>query len=360
MRQGWKMTTNDADWKKHPYYNQDPFPGILPALLNSADIEKYVDEECLLEKSSFDRERMKPASYEMRFLGQLYHWEQADGKLEKKDEEVSDGQVIMLKKNSISYLWTQERLRLPEYIAARFNLRISDVHKGILLGTGPLIDPGFSGRLLIPLHNLTDVDYQFKGGDGIIWVEFTKVSRNTYWTSWKSKGGTKRPPKERPPEERPPKERPPEERPPKLVEFPDKKAINDPGKYLRKAGVTGVQSAFKGALEGARSKSKKAIEKVDQLEQRLKKYRLYAIIVSSLSVALLFLATFTLVLSAYHLIFQIGEKVRSQDDRIFMLEKRLEDIIEAPPQRRPETVQPVEATKTPSEPEKPTSSKVAP
>jgi hypothetical protein len=44
-----------------------------------------------------------------------------------------------------------------------------------------LVDPGFVGRLLIPLHNLTSKDYCLVGGDGLIWVEFTKLSPHADW-----------------------------------------------------------------------------------------------------------------------------------------------------------------------------------
>ena len=172
------MTTYGAAWSKHRFYKQDPLSGNRAALLNSLDITRYVDKGCLLEKEKFDPKLLKPASYEMRLLGRLYwwEWEEEKGRLEKRCRQIVNKEAVKLSSNSISYLWMEEPLRLPEYIAARFNLRISDVHKGLLLGTGPLIDPGFGGRILIPLHNLTDNDYTLRGGEGIIWVEFTKVS----------------------------------------------------------------------------------------------------------------------------------------------------------------------------------------
>lgn len=42
------------------------------------------------------------------------------------------------------------------------------------------MDPGFWGRLLIPLHNLTLNEYTFQSGQKCVWFEFTKVSPN-YW-----------------------------------------------------------------------------------------------------------------------------------------------------------------------------------
>ena len=349
------MTTNNADWPEHPYYKQDPLPEIEPALLNSADIKRYVDNGCLIERDSFDRKRMKPASYEMRFLGELYRWEEEDGRLQKRCRKVSVGDCIKLSKNSISYLWTKERLRLPEYIAARFNLRIRDVHKGILLGTGPLIDPGFGGRILIPLHNLTDNEYVLKGGDGIVWVEFTKVSKNDYWLL----NGDDT------------------ERPADLVAFPIRKILDDANGYLSKAGVLdagGVQSAFKGELKRAQldaskagSASKGAAEKVDQIDRRIKAWGAAGLFVVGLGVA-------ALLLSAYQLSFPVREKIHSQSDRIGELEEIVRGIVEAQSnepvvsidktgirtaETAAELAPPVEDAETPPEAEKPPGSEVA-
>ena len=225
--------TNE-EWRNHRYYEFDPFAGkIQPALLNSADIKKYVEKECLIERADFDMKRLKTASYEMRFLGELYYWSTTKcGTLKSRCSKVCYGNAIKLPRNSITYLWMKEKLLLPEYIAARFNLHIRHVHKGILLGTGPLVDPGFFGNLLIPLHNLTNNDYELVGGEGLIWVEFTKLSEHEFW---KSPGG---------------------ERPSDLKPFPPGKYVKNARGYLKKSEIVakgGVQSAFKRALEQAQS-----------------------------------------------------------------------------------------------------------
>ena len=297
------MTDSDDNWAANRYYKRDPFPKIAPALLNSADIARYVNAGCLIDAKKFNPDRMKPASYEMQFLGELYNWQESDGRLKQCCTTVGDGLCVKLSKNSISYLWTEQKLLLPEYIAARFNLRIREVHKGILLGTGPLIDPGFGGRILIPLHNLTDNDYEIKGGDGIIWVEFTKVSKNDYWSP---EGGDT-------------------ERPPEMVAFPVDKVIDDPHRYLEKAGVMaagGVQSAFKGVLERVESESTESREKVDKLERASRTWGLGALLVGLIGL-------FGLLVSAYQLAFSFSEKVHRQSDRIGELERRLEDLLEA-------------------------------
>ncbi len=304
------MTTYGTKWSEHRFYKKDPLSEIEPALLNSKDITRYVEEGCLLEQDSFCAERLKPASYEMRLLGTLYYWELGNDRLERRSQKIVVGTDVELRKNSISYLWIQEPLRLPEYIAARFNLRIGAVHKGILLGTGPLVDPGFGGRILIPLHNLTDNTYHLEGGEGIIWVEFTKVSKNSYWESGQGK------------------------RPEGLVEFPSIKAMDDPDIYLAKArAMKGVQSAFKGALEDAKAVAKHAdraatvaTESAAEARRRAAKIEKRSMRIGIVGLIGVLVGIVSLVFSAMNITGRVADKVYDHGERIRELEMVLERL----------------------------------
>ena len=164
-----------ARFKK--YKSKDPFPSIKPSLLNSADISDYVAQTGMLVP--FYEGKLKPASYEVNLLGKVIYWDD-EGKRHYFDLK-SDKEFI-LEKNSIAFVTPEPTFLLPDYIAIRFNLKITYVERGILLGTGPLVDPGFEGKLLIPLHNLTNNSYILKGGEGFIWAEFTKISKIAKWT----------------------------------------------------------------------------------------------------------------------------------------------------------------------------------
>ncbi len=158
-------------------FNNDPFPGIQPALLNSADIQAYQDACGLITGETFSLDRLKPASYEIRFVGDIYWWDlrwNITGP--RRHRRIESEGSFEIKKNSIVYVAPDAIFTLPDFMAMRFNLRINLVHRGLLLGTGPLVDPGFQGRLLIPMHNLTSEDINVDGKDGLIWVEFTKIS----------------------------------------------------------------------------------------------------------------------------------------------------------------------------------------
>ncbi len=163
----------DAETRFRLSKNVDPFPEIADALLNSADIYDYVRMTGMLHP--FHKDKLKSGSYEAAISGRCIWWDE-NGQHQEKLLSHENGDEFTLKANSIGFVQVEPVFRLPDYMVLRFNLKITHVHRGILLGTGPLVDPGFEGNLLIPLHNLTTNEYTFKCGEGLIWIEFTKTS----------------------------------------------------------------------------------------------------------------------------------------------------------------------------------------
>jgi deoxycytidine triphosphate deaminase len=154
----------------------DPFPKISPSLLNKHDIIKYVSMTGMI--FPFDPIDLKSASYEVKTGKEFIRWvRNKDGNLNKEHRyDLSNHEKIPLIRNSITFVDVDATFFIPFYIALRFNLSITHVHRGLLLGTGPLIDPGFNGKIMIPIHNLTNNDYYLKPGSPLIAVEFTKVT----------------------------------------------------------------------------------------------------------------------------------------------------------------------------------------
>lgn len=151
----------------------DPLENISPGLLNAAQIHAYQDKLQLVREEPFEKKRLKTASYEILCAGTAHWWGQ-DNK--RKSAEINQTTPLRIPRNSIVYVVPRVKFSLPDFIAMRFNLTIRMVHRGLLLGTGPLVDPGFEGHLLIPLHNLTSEEIVVESDRGLIWVEFTKLA----------------------------------------------------------------------------------------------------------------------------------------------------------------------------------------
>ena len=167
------QSDDEAEARAKLFKQVDPFPDIPPALLSAGDIEDYARVTAMLHPFYASADLLKPASYEVRPGRKFVRWNE-DG--EKIEFDVTEDSSFELPPNTIRFIQIEPKLRLPDYIAIRFNLRITHVHRGLLLGTGPLIDPGFAGVPLIPLHNLTSESYRIHGNEGLIWVEFTKTA----------------------------------------------------------------------------------------------------------------------------------------------------------------------------------------
>ena len=167
------ISEDQAKERFERFFAIDPFPDIPAALLNSSDIRSYVGATGMIFPFNDAKEKLKTASYEVDLLGKCVYW---DGDEKLQVQEVKEGDEFTLRKNSIAFVTLRPIFRLPRYIALRFNLKITHVYRGILLGTGPLVDPGYNNQLYIPLHNLTNNDYVLRGGEGLIWMEFTKLS----------------------------------------------------------------------------------------------------------------------------------------------------------------------------------------
>ena len=172
-------TEKEAEWLYNVAKSADPFPEIKPALLNSADIVDYIAATGMVHPFKPTIKSLKPASYEIAVGKEILYWT-VDGK-EVNKTELKDSDSIPFKKNSITYVTISPRFQIPDYIALRFNLCIKHVQRGLLLGTGPLVNPGFVGRIEIPIHNLTNNNYYIKPGEPLITVEFTKISPNSHW-----------------------------------------------------------------------------------------------------------------------------------------------------------------------------------
>lgn len=146
-----------------------------------------------------------------------------------------------------------EYFRLPNYMAARFNLRIQNVHRGLLLGTGPIVDPGFCGHLLIPLHNLTSNRYSFRQGEGFTWFEFTKITPNRWDPKYLELKKVHKLIGE-------------------LVEFPEEKKDRDPREYLRRASAEPIRSSISQAIINAEDSAVRASEQAEQANNAIRRW----------------------------------------------------------------------------------------
>lgn len=292
-----KYLSNLPEKKYDDFGKFDPFPEISPALLNSVDIIKYVLTTGMIH--DFNPDDLDGATYTCRFSGEYTYLKYSNETKENTWENgaLRDNDELVLPPNSITFLKIKTKFRIPIYIVARFNIKVFNAYKGLLLGTGPIVDPGFVGNLYIPLHNLTSNEYCIKEGAKLICVEFTKLSLNESWDISKNKTlDNKR----------------------KRLDFSMlsytqeefesfrdinkylKKALVDDDRFRKKTSVSGesdilsVGSSIPEAIKNIHIDAEKARKSVEISEKTIRKYTFVGVIAGCLAVAAILVAIFAM------------------------------------------------------------------
>ena len=83
--------------------------------------------------------------------------------------DISASDDVTLKSNEVTLVSTGIAINLPQQCAGFVLPRsgLSTKHKITLINSPGLIDPGYTGELLVPLMNHGNKDYEIKAGDRI-------------------------------------------------------------------------------------------------------------------------------------------------------------------------------------------------
>jgi deoxycytidine triphosphate deaminase len=163
----WEEPPGDKKGLTDAYWN-DPWPD-LQGMLTADRIDAYNTAVGGMIRP-FEPKLLKTASYELT-LGPRCVVEGENVLLDPATQP-----RLEIPPNSIAFVPMEQRLYLPHYIVGRFDLQIKFIYKGLLLGTGPQVDPGFQGILSCPLHNISNDPIRIKLGEPFAKLDFAKTA----------------------------------------------------------------------------------------------------------------------------------------------------------------------------------------
>jgi deoxycytidine triphosphate deaminase len=114
---------------------------------------------------------VQPASYDLR-VGDIL-W--CKGNLSKLQPNVP----FSIPPYSYVVVQAREEARLPNFVAAHYDLKVSLFMQGVILSNGPQVDPGYKGGLLCMLFNGSDSNVGLKAGEHFATIEFLLTSKVT-------------------------------------------------------------------------------------------------------------------------------------------------------------------------------------
>jgi len=121
----------------------------------------------------FDEKQIQAASYDLR-VGP-----QGVTTSTKKIVNLERAGFVLLEPGDFGIVTCFESIKLgPQYVG-RFGLRSRYAREGLIATTGPQIDPGFRGRLIVGLTNLTPRAVSLPYKDDFLTVEFHQLEQAT-------------------------------------------------------------------------------------------------------------------------------------------------------------------------------------
>ena len=134
--------------------------------------DRQIGEACKKGEISidpFEEKQVQPASYDLR-VGP-----QGGTTSTKKLVNIKEQGYLVVQPGDFAVVTALEIIKLNAQHVARFGLRSKYSRKGLIATTGPQIDPGYEGRLIIGLTNLTPHPVTLPFKDDFLTVEFHRL-----------------------------------------------------------------------------------------------------------------------------------------------------------------------------------------
>src|SRR5260370_18870101 len=117
-------------------------------MLTDSEIQRRVDDGTL-RLAPFEGNSLQPASYDLR-VG-----DSAFASTTKQKIDLKQRGVVVIEPGEFIVVETLETVGLDRQTAGQLGLRSEYARKGLLMLSGPHIDPGFRGVLVVRLLNLS-------------------------------------------------------------------------------------------------------------------------------------------------------------------------------------------------------------
>ena len=134
--------------------------------------DRQLQETCErgeIEISPFEVKQIQPASYDLR-VG-----EQGITTSSKVLVNIRESGYLLVQPGDFAVINLFESIKLNAQHTGRFGLRSKYARKGLLATTGPQVDPGYHGRLIIGLTNLSPTPISLPFKDEFVSIEFHRL-----------------------------------------------------------------------------------------------------------------------------------------------------------------------------------------
>lgn len=141
--------------------------------LSRKEIKKCCKKNKLIDP--YKEENIQTCSYDLTFSGEYYYYKESDGN-QVIIRQLEEGEKLHIPADAICYVMTEESVNMPANLTASISLAFGLVKRGVMLAAQPPYDPGYSGKTVALLHNLSDNAVEISRGEHILNIVFNQLS----------------------------------------------------------------------------------------------------------------------------------------------------------------------------------------
>lgn len=144
--------------------------GLPIGILVDSQIEEAIAQKGI-RIDPFDEKYLEPATYDLR-IGNNAALSTASAPL-----ELSKTPFLVIEPGAMALVESLEIITLGKTFVARLGPKTDLLRGGVHVSTGPQIDPGFTGRIIVNMINLSPRPYTLKYMSPFLTLEFHRLSR---------------------------------------------------------------------------------------------------------------------------------------------------------------------------------------
>jgi deoxycytidine triphosphate deaminase len=152
-----------------------PFDPERPrGVLLADEIEHFATKHKLIDPFQPEKTKLRAAGYELS-VGNIYS---KGGEICELLDEIGRDEIVV-QPFEVVIIQTLERLNMPEFMIARWNVAVGQAYQGFLWVGAAQVDPGFKGYLCCPIYNLSDKPRTLKRGQSLAVIDFVSTTPPT-------------------------------------------------------------------------------------------------------------------------------------------------------------------------------------
>jgi deoxycytidine triphosphate deaminase len=122
----------------------------------------------------FEGDHLRGSSYDLT-VGEEFYIGQHDAEFTVETQRLRNKQSFTIPPHAVCFILTEEKIHLPMNITARVSLRMTHIYAGMVLTSQPPFDPGYDGKVVVMLYNLSSAPFHLKRGERVATIEFTEL-----------------------------------------------------------------------------------------------------------------------------------------------------------------------------------------